>query len=284
MIAHRSVKNRMVEFLRGELPEADRRRMEEHLAGCERCRSELDAIREAGLLLDRHARRPSEQRGELYWQQFAVKVERRVDSAEERETSPSIVRQLLDAFVVHRAPFGIGFASALTLMMMMFGVWSLWLRTPVQQQLASEPAAEQSITLSQPAVQKVSAETRAQDYLEQSKVLLIGLMNTDVQSLSSFQPSFQREREVSRKLVSQSVELTASLNDPSQRRLKELIADLQLILVQIANLSTEHGTAGVEIIKGGLEHNDIIFKINLEEIQRTSKPAARNGATAKKTT
>ena len=133
-------------------------------------------------------------------------------------------------------------------------------------------------------MQKAALESQAQDYLEQSKILLIGLMNTDTKSLRTSGPLLQREQEISRMLVSKSRDLTSKLNDPSQRRLRELISDLQLILVQIANLGTQHDVPGVEIIKGGIEHNDILFKINLEEIHRTSKSAAKNDKTVKRST
>jgi hypothetical protein len=283
MKSHRFVKNHLYEYHRGELTERDRRDVEAHLVGCGNCRSELEAVRDSALFLDQHGKRPSEQRGELYWQQFAAKVERRIESEREEEAAPSIVRQLLDAFVLHRKPFGIGFASALTLMMIAFGVWNVWFKESSSQQAVSERTSMESVGGEPARVRNVSVETRAQDYLEQSKVLLIGLMNTDAKSLSSSTPVLQRERELSRKLVSESAVLTASLNDPSQRRVKELISDLQLILVQIANLGTERDLRGVEIIKGGIEHKDIIFKINLEEIQRTTASAVKTGGTAKKT-
>ncbi len=284
MKSHRLVRKHLYEYLRSELPERERADIEAHLAGCSKCRDELDAIRVPASLLDEHVQRPSAKRGDLYWQQFATKVERRIEIEREDETAPSIVRQFLDALVVHRKPFGIGFASALMLMMIVFGVWSVWLRTPVPQQFASEQTSGTTITNGSANIQKVSVESRAQDYLEQSKILLIGLMNTDMKNLSASKPMLQREREISRQLVSESAVLTSSLNDPSQRRLKELISDLQLILVQIANLGTERDLPGVEIIKGGIDHNDIIFKINLEQIHRTTKSAGKTGETAKRTT
>ncbi len=40
----------------------------------------------------------------------------------------------------------------------------------------------------------------------------------------------------------------------------------------------------MEIIKGGIEHNAILFKINLEQIQRTTRTAEKTGGNAKKTT
>ena len=279
MKSHKSIQKKFYEYLRGEMTANERRDVETHLATCDRCSSELAAFRTMIDAVDANLTRPSEQRGELYWQQFAERVERRIEDETEENTLPSIVRQLLDGFVLHRKPFGIGFASALTLVMIVFGVWSLWIRNP-----ATEQAARQLAEPGEVRMQNAALESRAQDYLEQSKVLLIGLMNTDVQSMAASGMTLEREQEISRRLVSESGDLTAKLNDPSQRRLKELISDLQLILVQIANLSAGHDIQGLEVIKGGIEHNDMLFKINLEQIQRTTKSPAFHGKTAKRTT
>lgn len=278
MNTHNAVKSKLYEFLRNELSEADRRNVETHLASCTRCAEELAALRRATAMLDQHVQKPSDRRSGMYWQMFADKVEARLEEESNDTATSSILRKLLDALLVNRMPFGVGFASALTLVMLVFGIWSLWLRNPAS--LPVEQSTRQEVTSNGAGYEKAALDLRAQDYLEQSKVLLIGLMNTDITKAGASRPLFQREREISRKLVSESGDLTSKLNDPSQRRLKELISDLQLILVQIANLEARGDVQGLEIIKGGIRHNDVLFKINLEEIQRTTQSApanARNG-------
>jgi len=281
MNLHRVIRKQLYEYVRGELSDAEKHRLESHLASCARCSNELSSVRTTVKLMETGSRRPSDHRSELYWQQFADKVDRRIEQDLEENAGLSIVRQLIESLTEHRKPFGIGFASALTLVMIAFGIWSIWIKNPT-------PAASTTAQSAQPnesvTIQKTALESRAQDYLEQSKVLLIGLMNTDTKTLGSSRPLLEREQLISRKLVSESRVLTAELNDPSQRRLKELISDLQLILMQIANLGANHDLPGVEIIKGGIEHNDILFKINLEEIQRTTKHAAKNNKSMKRTT
>ena len=284
MRMHKKIRNQLYDYVRAELPESARTAIENHLKSCKRCSEELNSVRQALAILDVNVKHPSERRSDLYWQQFAQKVERRIklESGDDAETS--IFGQLLDALVVHRKPFGVGFASALALVLLAFGVWSLWLKNPVGEISLSGQTAERTSSAESTNVQKVTLETQAQDYLEQSKVLLIGLMNTDTKLLGGSGPILQREKEISRRLVDESAGLTAKLNDPSQRQLRELISDLQLILVQIANLGVKHDLPGVEIIKGGIEHNGILFKINLEQIQRTEKSTARSGQTVKRTT
>jgi hypothetical protein len=270
MKSHRAISQRLYGYLKEELPASERQSVESHLRSCEGCAAELQSLRETLELLDKDARKPNEHRSELYWQHFAEKVEGKIKTGLADDQSPSLVARLLDLLVENRKPFGIGFASALSLIMIVFAVWSLWLKSPDSDQIASDASRRSAI--GPPAnVQKAALEARAGDYLEQSKVLLIGLVNADPRSLSDSRLFLNREKEVSRVLVRQSEELTAELTDPSQRRLKELISDLGLILVQIANLEADHDMQGIEIVKSGVEHNGILFKINLEEIQRMSK-------------
>lgn len=274
MSTHRTYQENLYGYLRDELSAAERQAVETHVKSCAACADELQSMRETVDLLSRKVRRPSELRSELYWQQFAEKVERRIQVRATGEEPQSFVGRLLELFAEHRKPFSFGFASALSLLVLAFAVWSLWIKSPGPDQMASDAQVRQS-SEREAAIQKTAVEVRAADYLEQSKVLLIGIMNTDTKSLVESKSLLRRQREMSRTLVRESHEISSRLTDPSQQRLKELVSDLGLILVEIANLETEHGAQGVEIVKGGVERNGILFKINLEEMQRGTQPPPR---------
>lgn len=277
MRAHRTIRALLYGYLRNELSDPQRHVVETHLASCGRCSDELKSLRETMELLTTHVRRPSEYRDELYWQHFAGKVERRIQLEPDHEPSRSLVGRILEMLVENRKPFGLGFASALSLLLIGFAVWSLWIKSPAPEQVASDIPTAQSAKEPPAKIVRTSLESRADDYLEQSKVLLIGLMNTDPKSVDESRALLRRQREVSRTLVRESHQLTSELNDPSQRQLKELVSDLGVILVQIANLEADHDMQGVEIVKSGVERNGILFKINLEEIQRTTRVTGNQG-------
>jgi hypothetical protein len=276
MKTHRTIQKNLYDYLRNELSAEDRRAIDVHVKSCAACAGELQSMRTAMDLLTQKARRPSEHRSEMYWQQFAEKVERRIQTESTEEEPQSFVGRLLDLLVENRKPFSFGFASALSLIVLAFAVWSLWIKVPAPNQIASDSAGRRSNEL-QANIQKTAMEVRAADYLEQSKVLLIGIMNTDTKSLVESKSLLQRQREMSRTLVRESQEISSGLTDPSQQRLRELVSDLGLILVQIANLETEHSVQGVEIVKGGVERNGILFKINLEEMQRAMQSSRDKG-------
>lgn len=276
MKTHRTIQKNLYSYLREELPVEDRKVIETHVRSCTQCAGELQSMRETTDLLTRKARRPSEHRSELYWQQFAEKVDRTIQAESLANESSSFVGRLLGLLVENRKPFSFGFASALSLIVLAFAVWSLWIKTPASERIASEAGAQGTVVV-RTNIQKTAMELRAADYLEQSKILLIGIMNTDTKSLIGSRSFMERQRQVSRSLVRESQEISSGLTDPSQQRLKELVSDLGLILVQIANLESDRSVQGVEIVKGGVERNGILFKINLEEIQRGSQPSRDKG-------
>lgn len=277
MTSHRSIQKNFFGYIKDELPQKDRRTIEVHLQSCKACSDELQSLQATLSQLTDKVKRPSNQRSEMYWQQFADKVERRLQDETVGEATSSFVGRLLDALLENRKPFGVGFVSALSLIILAFAVWSLWMKPPEGDRFASgrpDIGGAQEIRAN---IQKTAMEVRADEYLEQAKVLLIGIVNADPQSLVSSRPLLQREREESQKLVRESEEISAGLTDPSQRRLKELVSDLGVILLQIANLESKHGAQGVEIVRSGVERNGILFKINLEEMQRTRPSSDKKG-------
>ena len=193
MKTHRTIQKNLYEYLKGELSTEDRRAVETHLKSCSVCAGELESMRAAMDLITLKSRRPSTHRSELYWQQFAAKVERRIQTSSTEEDAQSFVGRLMDMLVEHRKPFSFGFASALSLAVLAFAVWSLWIKVPSADQIASDSAGRPSGGF-QTNIQKTAMEVRAADYLEQSKVLLIGIMNTDTKSLVESKSLMQRQR------------------------------------------------------------------------------------------
>jgi hypothetical protein len=280
MRTHRAIQKNLYGYLRDEVSAEDRQAIGRHVNSCAACRKELQSMRETMDLLTQKVRRPSENRNELYWQRFTENVERRIQVELTEGEPQSFVGRLLDLLVENRKPFSVGFASALSAIVLALAIWSLWTKGPMPDQAASDSADAGASGL-RANMQKTALEMRAENYLEQSKILLIGIMNTDTKSLVETQSFLKRQQAISRTLVRESQEISLGLTDPSQQRLRELVSDLELILLQIANLESRHGIQGVEIVKGGVERNGILFKINFEEIQRATQSARDKGSEKK---
>ncbi len=86
---------------------------------------------------------------------------------------------------------------------------------------------------------------------------------------------------MSRGLAAEAPALRSALDAGGEKRLRALVADLEIILMQIANLEAGQDLEGVELVKQGVERKGIFLKIDLDRMGRDSRsPAAPAGKTA----
>jgi hypothetical protein len=125
---------------------------------------------------------------------------------------------------------------------------------------------------------------RAQQYIDRSQILLLGLVNFNPKTEDIYALDLPRKKEISREMVIQAADIRGALTDPRQKRLRELVSDLQVIMMQIANLGAGKDLDGVEIVKGGIEQKGIFLKIDLTRMAMNARgpqaPSPRAGREA----
>ena len=114
---------------------------------------------------------------------------------------------------------------------------------------------------------KSVVEMRTTRYIERSKVLLLGLVNFDPKTEDVYGLNFPYQKKISQELAHEATWLKTELTSPDQEQLRELVSDLEVILLQIANLESEVDLDGIEIVRSGIDRTGILLKINLEEMQ-----------------
>lgn len=103
---------------------------------------------------------------------------------------------------------------------------------------------------------------QVQKYLERSKVLLLGLIN--LEPAGDQKIDLSKERRVSRALIKQASFLKENLKE---QRLKELINELEGILIEIANMEDQEDLPNVEVLRRGINRQGILLKINIYEMK-----------------
>jgi hypothetical protein len=98
-------------------------------------------------------------------------------------------------------------------------------------------------------------------------MLLLGLVNFDSDSEDAYALNLPYQKQISQNLVNEASFLKEELDAPAHQQLRDLIEDLEIILLQIANLESEHDLSGIELVKSGVDRRGILLKINLEEMQ-----------------
>lgn len=150
----------------------------------------------------------------------------------------------------------------------------------VQDETAPAPPPRQARPAAQPDLYRTAAlDERTLEYIDRSKVLLLGLVNFDPAVDDPAGLDLTRQQALARNLVDEAGALKEDLAAADRQRLRGLIADLEVILLQIANLEAQHDLPAIEMVKSGVDRRAILLKINVEEM-RLSAPSERDNETA----
>jgi hypothetical protein len=140
----------------------------------------------------------------------------------------------------------------------------------VQQPIAmakAEPGPDTQVNVSQ----------RAFDYIQRSKLIVLAIANFDPENQDPYALNLPYQQQVSKELVQEASWLKEELTDRRQRRLQELVSDLEVILLQIANLEEESDMSAIELVQDGVKSRGILFKIHLAQFDDGSEAHSENG-------
>jgi hypothetical protein len=139
-------------------------------------------------------------------------------------------------------------------------------------------------TTTQPAVagnvQLASADVRAKDYIERSQVLLLELINSIPDTTRAANTDYRTQQSRARALVTEASTLRDDLPGGDNRRLRELVTELQLVLREIANLEATNDLQAVEIIRNRVSREGVLLKIDVEQMREdtgTKQTAPKRG-------
>jgi hypothetical protein len=136
-------------------------------------------------------------------------------------------------------------------------------------QVVDQPATMvQAVTEPGP---QINVSQRAFDYIQRSKLIVLAISNFDPENQDPYALDLPYQQQVSRELVQEASWLKEELSDRRQRRLHELVSDLEVILLQIANLEAESDMSAVELVQDGVKSRGILFKIHLAQFKDGSK-------------
>lgn len=263
MIQCREFELLFVEDYYSEISDQDKRRLEEHLKLCEKCSAEYLRMKET-LNLVNQRERTEPPAG--FWENYLPRLEERMMKEDQEKPEPKVIswRHNLNT----QYAWAVRLAAAIAFISIGIFIGKYFTTGPVQQ--AGVPKASPSQF---EAPVPASADDRAMRYLKRSQVLLLGLVNYEPETADSYVPDMTRKKQISKELIKEASTLKQELNTPEQRRLKELVSDLEVILLQIANLEEQSDMPQIELVKSGVDRKGILLKINLEEMRRSDGTA-----------
>lgn len=257
MMNHRECRSLFVEALYGELTGVRRREFDEHLAVCGECRGAFHELEQLTALMDRRERsEPTRAEWTAFWNMVEGRLTGTVETPRRRGS-------LLDRLLPVRLSWAAGLAT----------VAVIALGIVIGQRIGGPAGGDIESHIS--AAERILLNERALNYLERSKVLLLGIVNSGTAEPTS---GLARKQEISRSLVSEAADLKRKLTAADEQRLKLLIADLEVILLQLANLEQAADIPALEIVRGGVERQGLLLKINLEQMRAGAPPVEADSA------
>ena len=259
----RICKDRMIEALYGELDPADKKAFEEHLGACPDCASEYSLLGATLSLMDKRERPdPGQEFWDGYWDRLS---RRRTWEAAGEDARPSLAARLGRAFArLPRWSYQAAGAAALLFVGVLIG-----------SRLVAPPSGKTGPATAAVAPAAPSgAVVRAENFIERSKVLLLGLVNYDPATEDAYALDLDRKRTMSRALAAEAPALRGALRERGQKRLRELVAELEVIMLQIANLGSGQDLEGVDLIKQGVDNRGLFLKIDLDRMARDARGGA----------
>jgi hypothetical protein len=267
MNGHGDIQLMLYEYLRDELTPADRATVETHLSSCKDCTGELKALHETLSLIPVTVTVPSEERTEEFWHSFASSVTAKASVRKRTTKNPfaELVDWIEETLLLRpRYAYTVGGSIAVALATLAF--WTFI--TPTPRDLSGTGQHGKLLEhVSRPTTdgQAVNEQSgipvqRVNDYFRKSKTLLVGLANMKIDNTERL--DFSAERRVSRDLVREARYLK---QQPLDVRSRHLMNDLEKILIELENIEEQSDLSNVEIIRGGIHQENLLFKIRMAE-------------------
>jgi hypothetical protein len=267
----RECENQMVEALYGELEAEARGRFDAHLEECPVCRRLFAGLQSTLEVLDRRERRDP---GQAYWDGYWNRLGARMEAERDARRRRGWLGRLLPGL----SPAALKWAQrgVLAALLVVFGAVAGRILipgpAPQEQLVTGEPGGPGA-----PPGRRATAEACARRYIEDSQVLLLALVNFDPETEGEYLSDWSAEKKRSRELASQGASLRSDLTGPRQRRLRDLVTELELIMIQIANLESAGDLEAVELIRSTVSQQDMMLRINLERMRGADEAEPKPG-------
>jgi hypothetical protein len=248
---------KIIESLYGELAQNDQQDFDAHIASCSNCSKQYKQLHETlNLMSQRKQIEPDKSTWDNYWKV----LQNQIASAQLKEKMISFEKKL-KWYPAHLPVWAYGIAAMFLIVIGIYVGRTFWSAKTTTEQAVSNSSIPSAATVED------SVTTQALAYLGKSKNLLLGVMNASDESYSA--NTMAKQQLISRQLIQQASYFKNALDKPDQQQLKQLIHDLEIILMQLANIEVMPGVPAVEMVKRGVDQKSILFKINVEEIRST---------------
>jgi hypothetical protein len=230
-----------------------------HVETCDACREALEL---GANTLNTIGKPATPELPEHFWEGYWLRLTQRMDRSKTPERRAWSV-ELLELLRAQWSPIlRLSAAAAIFVAGILISrVW--WMPQQTAQVAEQHPTTLHKI---------IPVDARTDDLLSRSKVLLIGLNSLDTESVKEKEFSFAPQRKASKELLAETAELRKTAGAKADQQFVELMNQLEIVLLQIANLEAEHDISAVELVQSSIDREGLLLKINIEEMKRQPIP------------
>lgn len=257
----KNVRDLFEEYLFDELDDEETEAMGKHLKKCDTCRSLFEEEKSLRELTGKAVRpEPAPEFWDEYWMKLKDRMEREdilIREMPESEEEKKHILQWMPRWVMQGAAALVLITVGVIIGKMMFSP-------------SDGSRRDRMLTgISAGTPDNLELADYTLDYIDQSRVMLLAVMNHDFRNEDPQALNLDYQQRKSRELVVRAGFIKKNLDESRQRRLYELIEDLELILMQIANLDADADETDIQLIQEGVDSRGILFKIRMSEMRQS---------------
>jgi len=253
------------EALCRELNKKQKLLLENHLRECPKCRSEFA---EANALLNFMKKRVPREPGPAFWDNYWENLQDRMEKENLLHTRSEKKQETFSRFFqfLSFSPRWVVQAAA-ALVLVVIGIFiGRVIFPPAKEPVKHMDRLPVLVSGYEPGTKLYQ---RTHNFIERSKVILLAMINFDPKTEDSYVLNLPYQQRISRKLLQQAVGLKTELSDLDQGQLSDLVSDLEVILLQVANLESDSDISAIELVKNGVKIRGVLFKIQLTDIRES---------------
>ncbi len=247
----KSAQKRMHDYVDGLLASGERKAIDVHLQNCEQCAANISLLQS---ILVEAGKMEKQTAPDSLW----LTIEKELD-AEAATFWSALKERLSELYRATKLGFpGPAYKASFGLALVLIGVLIGRFVMPSQHQ-------DLPLSLLNSKQPRLQLAARTNTYFEKSKILFLGVVNADEADLH--RTDFSPEKKWANALVEEAAFLKENLSDRKNARTKQLVGELELILLELANMETSANLDNVELIRSGIEQKGLLLKINLHDME-----------------
>jgi hypothetical protein len=253
------------EALCRELNKEQKLLLENHLRECPKCRSEFE---KANRMLNFMKKRVYKEPGLAFWDNYWEKLQDRMEKKNLLHTRSEKKQEKFSRFFqfLNFSPRWVVQAAA-ALVLVVIGIFiGREIFPPAKEPVKQMDRLPVLVSGYEPGTKLYQ---RTHNFIERSKVILLAMINFDPGTEDSYVLNLPYQQRISRELVQQAGGLKNELAGLDQGQLRELISDLEIILLQVANLDSDSDISAIELVKNGVKIRGVLFKMQLTDIRQS---------------